>query len=114
MTDGAPGSRRISQSVRAPGRARHLTAEVSPSGEIRISGQEVSNGVLENDEFSSYQWTWVVRAADVPGALAVLGGGPGEDAVAVLDRWLAANSADPGMTISRAGVPIELTSHMGE
>jgi hypothetical protein len=114
MTDGARGSRRIFQSIRAPGRARHLEAIVAPDGSIRITGQDVSNGVVETDEFSSYEWTWVVQSADVPRAMAALGAESGEDAREVLDRWMAANPADPGMVISKAGIPIEFASRMGD
>ena len=113
MTDGVRGSRRIFQSVRAPGRARHLEAVISPDGSIRISGQDVSNGVVENDEFATYDWSWDIHAADVPRAMAVLGGEAGEDAGDVLDRWMAANPADPGMIINQAGVPAQFSSRMG-
>ena len=113
MTDGGNGSRRIFQSIRAPGRACHLEAIVSGEGTIRITGQDVSNGVLENDEFSSYEWTWVVQPGDVPGALEALGAAAGEDPADVLDRWMAEHQADPGMVIRRAGVPIEFASRMG-
>jgi hypothetical protein len=114
MTDSARGSRRIFQSVRAPGRARHLEAVVAPDGSIRISGQDVSNGVIETDEFSTYEWTWLIQPGDVPRAMAVLGGEEGEEPGDVLDRWMAANPADPGMTINQAGVPAQFTSRMGE
>jgi hypothetical protein len=114
VTDGARGARRIFQSVRAPGRARHLEAVIEPDGSIRIHGQDVSNGVVEADEFSTYEWTWLIRPADVPRAMAVLGGASGEAAGDVLDRWMAANPADPGMTISRAGVEAEFSSRMGD
>jgi hypothetical protein len=114
MTDGARGSRRIFQSIRAPGRARHLEAVVAADGAIRIRGQDVSNGVLENDEFSTYEWTWVLRAPDVRRALTVLDGQPDEDPADVLDRWMAANPTDPGMVISQAGIPIEFESRMGD
>jgi hypothetical protein len=114
MTERARGSRRIFQSIRAPGRARHLEAVVGADGSIRISGQDVSNGVVETDEFSSYEWTWVVDAADVARAMAALGAEAGEDAGDVLDRWMAANPADPGMVISKAGVPIAFASRMGD
>jgi hypothetical protein len=114
MTDGAQGPRRVFQSIRAPGRARHLEAMLLANGTIRITGQDVSNGVLENDEFSSYQWTWRLDAIDVPRAAAVLGGEPGEDPLEVLDRWMAANPTDPGMVLSQAGVPIQFQSRMGE
>src|SRR5688572_2242080 len=114
MTEGARGSRRISQSIRAPGRARHLEVVVAADGSIQITGQDVSNGVLDNDEFSSYEWTWLVRPNDAARAIAVLGGEPGEDAAEAMDRWMAANPTDPGMAISQAGVPIEFSSRMGQ
>ena len=98
--------------VRADG--AHLEAVVEPDGGVRITGQDVSNGVLENDEFSSYEWSWRVAPADVPGVIAVLEGEPGEDVAAVIDRWMAANPSDPGMAISRAGIPITFESRMGE
>ena len=114
MADKARGSRRIFQSVRAPGRARHLEAIVAPDGSIRVNGQDVSNGVVETDEFSTYEWSWLIQPGDVARAMAALGGKPGDDAGDVLDRWMAANPADPGMAISRAGVPAEFSSRMGE
>jgi hypothetical protein len=113
MTDGDQGSRRIFHSVRAPGRARHLEAVVSSDGTIRIAGTDVSNGVLENDEFSSYEWTWIVRPAESARALAALGAQPGEDPARTLDRWMTADPRDPGMVISQAGVPIEFESRLG-
>ena len=112
MADGARGTRRVFQSIRAPGRARHLEAVLLPDGAIRIRGQDLSNGVLENDEFSSYEWTWQLRAGEVPRALAVLGGGPDDDPLDVFDRWMAANPIDPGMVISQGGVPIEFQSRV--
>jgi hypothetical protein len=114
MSDGAGGSRRISQSIRAPGRARHLEAVLLPDGSVRLHGQDVSNGVHENDEFSSYEWTWRLRAEDLVRAVAVLGGEADEDPLEVFDRWMAANPTDPGMVNSQAGVPIDFESRMGD
>jgi len=106
--------RRVVRTLRAPGRARSLEAVISLDGAIRIHGRDVGNGVGEGDEYSAYEWTWCLEPAHLPAALAALGATPDTDPYEALDRWMATNPSDPGMTISAAGVPIRFSSRLAD
>ncbi|HSV94268.1 MAG TPA: hypothetical protein VLH81_14390, partial [Desulfobacterales bacterium] len=96
---------------------RHLSAHRGADGSLHIDGHDLGSGVA--DAFGSgnteYEWCWTVRPDDVPAVVAALGGDPGDDVLAVLARWSAANDGrDPGQGIRDAGVPVVFDNRVGD
>ena len=105
------------RSSRDAGGSRHLEATRSADGGIRIEGQDIGPGVSAafGPDVREYEWAWTVEPADVAAAVAVLGGGPGEDVVRLLLGWSTANhGADPGQRLKEAGVRIGFWSRVGD
>lgn len=114
MTGGSNGRQRVLRHLRAPGRASNLEAVLTPDGGIQIDGLDSGNGAAEADEYLHYRWTWRIAAADIPEALAAIGGAAQGDALDVLEAWVVEHGGDPGMAIRKAGAPIEFSSRLGD
>ncbi len=114
MTTGGIGRHRVLRHLRAPGRATNLEVFMTPDGGIQIDGLDSGNGAAEADEYLHYRWTWRIAAADLPAALAALGGAAQDHALDILEAWVVEHGGDPGMAIRKAGVPIEFSSRLGD
>lgn len=104
--------------VNRPGFGRQaLSAELKPDGWLVISGQDLGLGVEQawGGGLREYEWGWAVDPSDVPAAVALLGGHPGEDPLRVLERWTRQNGgADPGSAIKGAGIKVGFWSRVGD
>ena len=56
---------------------RYLDARLEPNGDLIIEGQDLGDGVERffGPGEREYEWTWTVKAADVPKLKRALGGG---------------------------------------
>lgn len=94
-----------------------LWAELRPDGRLLISGQDLGSGVEQawGGGLREYEWGWSVESSDVPAAVALLGGEPGEDPLAVLVRWTRSHDgADPGSAVKKAGIPVGFWNRVGD
>jgi hypothetical protein len=85
-------------------------------GRLRIEGQDLGPAVaMFGEDFTEYEWAWIVAAADVPRISTILGRSPDADPIASLRSWVsAANGRDPGQQLKDAGLELELWSRIGE
>lgn len=105
----------VLRDTRDSGGTRHLEARRRPDGGLVVEGQDLGPGVRALFDAGEYEWTWTLEAADVPAAAAALGGAPGDDPLAVVSAWAAANPGrDPGSALRDAGVPIGFWSRIGD
>ena len=86
-------------------------------GSVRIEGQDLGSAVesIMGGGIREYEWIWVIAKADVEAAIAALGGKPGADVMALLQRWETANGGqDPGRFLKNAGVRMDFWSRFGD
>jgi hypothetical protein len=96
---------------------RALWARLTADGSLHIDGQDLGSGVeaLWGAGNTEYEWWWTVRPDHMPAAVAALGGNPGDDVLALLARWAAANNGrDPGQHMRDAGVLVEFDNRVGD
>ncbi len=94
-----------------------LWAELKPDGWLMVSGQDLGPGVEQawGGGLREYEWGWAVDPSDIPAAVALLGGHPGEDPLRVIERWTRQNGgADPGSAIKSAGIKVGFWSRVGD
>lgn len=97
--------------------SRYLDATLGADGRLLIEGQDLGAGVerIFGEGIREYEWSWTIRPASVPAAVAALDGAPGEPPLAAIARWSAAHEgADPGKVLKEAGVPVEFWSRRGD
>ena len=97
--------------------SRYLDATLGADGRLLIEGQDIGAGVERQfgEGMREYEWSWTVRPADVPAAVAALDGAPDEPPLAAIARWSAAHEGvDPGRALKKAGVPVEFWSRLGD
>ena len=94
---------------------RSLWATRMGDGRLKIEGQDLGPSVaVFGEDFSEYEWDWIVAAADVPHIAEMLGRTPGSDPIAALRSWTsAANGRDPGQQLKDAGLQLEFWSRIG-
>jgi hypothetical protein len=94
---------------------RTLWAILLADGRLRIEGQDLGPAVaVFGEDFTEYEWDWIVAAADVPRIAEILGRTPGSDPIAALRSWSsAANGRDPGQQLKDAGLELEFWSRIG-
>jgi hypothetical protein len=86
-------------------------------GSVRIDGQDLGSAVesIMGGGIREYEWSWTIAGADVPAAIAALGGNPGGDVIGLLRRWESSNRGqDPGRFLKDAGVPMGFWSHFSD
>jgi hypothetical protein len=105
----------VLRATKGPGGTRHLEARLRPDGGLVVEGQDIGAAVDRIFGGREYEWTWTVEPGDVPAAVAVLGGRPGDDPLAVVAAWFAANGGrDPGSALRDAAVPVDFWSRVGD
>ena len=112
-----PRARVVLRNLRDARGVRHLQATRQPDGGILIEGQDLGPGVEEvfGQGLTEYEWTWEIKAADVPAVVGVLDGREGDDPLVLLAAWAAAHGRiDPGSHLQQAGVQIEFWSRIGD
>jgi|tagenome__1003787_1003787.scaffolds.fasta_scaffold17860392_2 hypothetical protein len=98
-----------------PGRS--ITYVRAPGGSVCIEGQDVGAAVgsIMGGGFSEYEWSWTIAKAEVPAAIAALGGKPGSDVIGLLRRWETSyRGQDPGQFLKDAGVRMDFWSRFGD
>lgn len=96
---------------------RHLEARRLADGSLVIEGQDLGRGVsaVFGDAAREYEWSRTIRPADIPATIRALGGSDGDDPLALLASWTAANGGrDPSTRLDEAGVPMERWSRIGD
>lgn len=97
------------------GGSRHLWARRTTAGDVVIEGQDVGGGVEEifGEGIREYEWTWTIRAANVPALLGALGAG--DDVLTALGRRFSGDrAADLYGFLEDHGVPFEAWSRVGD
>jgi hypothetical protein len=93
---------------------RNLWAYVDADGNLHIDGQDIGPGTAPVSDDGEYEWFQTIAAADVPRALALLGGDPGDDVLALLTRdWTGARSYDLERLLAESGIPIQRATWSG-
>jgi hypothetical protein len=114
----AGGGRRLILRTARTGRdVRHLEATLASDGAVLIEGQDLGPAVerIWGEGLTEYEWAWRIAPADVPAAVAALGGSPGDDPLRLLATWMEQHQGmDPGIGVREAGVPIEFWSRVGD
>jgi hypothetical protein len=66
--------------------SRHLWAYVDEDGNLRIEGQDLGPGTEMVSSDGEYEWGKTVAAEDVPRVVELLGGGPEQDILDLLEE----------------------------
>jgi hypothetical protein len=88
------GSRRRKvtlRSERSGNDSRYLWAYVDEDGRLHVDGQDLGPATASVSSDGEYEWFETIAAADVPRVVELLGGGPGEDVLDVLERDFTGN-----------------------
>jgi hypothetical protein len=95
---------------------RSIWVTVLADGRLKLEGQDLGPAVAAfGEDFTEYEWDWIVAAVDVPRIAEILGRTPGSDPIAALRSWAsAANGRDPGQQLKDAGLELEFWSRIGE
>lgn len=93
---------------------RNLWAHLDAEGNLHIDGQDLGPGTAPVSDDGEYEWFQTIAAADVPRALALLGGDPGDDVLAHLGRsWTGARSYELERLLAESGIPIQRATWSG-
>lgn len=70
------GRRLVLRSTRTGRDVRHLEATLAPDGAVLIEGQDLGPAVerIWGEGLTEYEWAWRIAPADVPAAVAAIGG----------------------------------------
>jgi hypothetical protein len=63
-----------------------LSAHCDEEGNLRIDGQDLGPGTAPVSSDGEYEYSYCVKAADLPKLVALLGGAPGENILDLLAR----------------------------
>ena len=89
--------------------SRYLWASVDKDGRLHIEGQDLGPGTGLVSGDGEYEWDRTIAAADIPRVVALLGGGPGEDVLQLLDRaWSGPRSYDLEARLRDSDIPSDL------
>jgi hypothetical protein len=88
---------------------RWLGASVDGAGALQIDGHDLGPSTAMASSDGEYEWFMTVAARDVDRLVAVLGGQPGDDVLALLERaWTGARSHDLERLLRESGIPVKL------
>lgn len=93
---------------------RYLGAYVDEEGRLHIDGQDLGPGTAIVSDDGEYEWFKAIAAADVPRVVVLLGGGPGEDVLDVLERgWTGLQSYELERLLRESDIPADLFTWSG-
>ena len=96
---------------RQGGDRRALWAYVDDAGDLHIDGQDLGPGTALVSADGEYEWFKTIAAADVRRVIALLGGGPGDDILDLLERdFTGAGSYDLEARLSSSDIPVTFFS----
>lgn len=96
---------------REDGSSLYMRAELTDDGGLDIMGHDLGPVTDSISTTSEYEWHYVVAAADLPAALALLGGQPDADVLGLLlQRWSGPASYQLGPTLRNSGLKYEFWS----
>jgi hypothetical protein len=105
------------RSRRGAGGVRHLGAWLTAAGDLVVEGHDLGSGVeaFFGEGRTEYEWTWTIRAADIPLLSAALEGRPDEGILALLRRTCSNENASRLDALLGDGkaVPAERWSRVG-
>jgi hypothetical protein len=76
----------VMRDEQAVGSRRSLVAYVDDSGALHVDGQDLGSGTSMVSSDGEYEWFETVAADAVPHLVELLGGGPGEDVLDLIER----------------------------
>jgi hypothetical protein len=98
--------------------SRYLGACLTPTGDLRVDGQDLGDGVEEffGPGLREYEWVYTVQAQHLPLLVAALGGRPGDDVLDLLVRTCSGPDAVRLRTLLGQGgpVPADLWTRVGD
>jgi hypothetical protein len=88
---------------------RWLGAYVDGAGALHIDGQDLGPGTAMVSSDGEYEWFKTVAPNDVDRLVVLLGGQPGDDVLALLERdWTGSRSYDFERLLRESGIPVNL------
>ena len=95
---------------------RTISATLYADGHLGIEGHDLGEAVkFFGAGFDEYEFAWSASAPAVPRIVALLGGQPGDDPLALLESWAHEhNGMDPGEFLKQGGAAIGFWSRLGE
>ena len=89
--------------------SRSLWARMTDEGDLRIDGQDLGPATAPVSPDGEYEWVQVVRRADLPDLLALLGADPGVDVLEFLEAsWSGTESYSLEKLLRESDLEVEL------
>jgi hypothetical protein len=90
---------------REDGSSLHMTADLDADGSLRIEGHDLGPVAEFISEDGEYEYSYLIKAADLPAVVAVIGGQPGSDALELLQRrWSGSAAYELGAALRDGGI----------
>jgi hypothetical protein len=87
---------------------RHLWASVDDGGNLHIDGQDLGPAAAMVSDDGEYEWFQTIRAEHLPRLLSLLGAGPGDDILDVLEgNWSGPRSYELERLLRESDFPME-------
>jgi hypothetical protein len=95
---------------------RTMTATLYADGHLGIEGQDLGEAVkFFGGDHGEYEFAWSASTDAVPRIVELLGGQPGDDALALLKLWAEEHKGmDPGEFLKQGGAEIGFWSRLGD
>lgn len=93
---------------------RWLGAYVDGAGALHVDGHDLGPRTAMVSSDGEYEWFKTVAAPNVYRVVALLGGGPGDDVLELLERdWTGARSYDFERLLRESDIPVKLVTWGG-
>jgi hypothetical protein len=90
---------------RDDGSSLHMTADLDAHGALRIEGHDLGPVAEFISEGGEYEYSYVIKASDLPAAVAILGGEPGSDVLELLQQsWSGPAAYELGGALRDGGI----------
>ena len=87
---------------------RSLWAHLDDRGNLHIDGQDLGPSTALASGDGEYEWSRIIRAEHLPRLIALLGGAPEDDLLALLEKqWSGGHSYDLETLVRRCDIPID-------
>ncbi len=103
----------VLRDVRDDQGTRYLAASLTAEGDLVIEGQDLGRGVEQFYGVREYEWSWTVRAPDIPALLSALG--TSSDVLSALSaRFSDERAAEIKSFLDAHEIPHETWSRLGD